>query len=162
MKFFQLPGLFWFLITRVRLYHRSISGHNHDVLRLFQWNCIQRNDLLSNTLATGDILLSGLKYLESRFPQYLKNSRRCGTFCAIDCGTGARRDDVLAKLRSLGVHAGGWGEACWKNKLTTSLGWFIPGLGGVEVYTANHHQYFLGWWNQASHITFNKIKNDPL
>jgi 4-aminobutyrate aminotransferase/(S)-3-amino-2-methylpropionate transaminase len=71
---------------------------------------IKKDDLLGNTLATGDILLSGLKDLESRFPQYLKNTRGRGTFCAIDC-VGARRDDVLAKLRSLGVHAGGCGEA---------------------------------------------------
>ena len=72
---------------------------------------IKKDDLLGNTLATGDILLSGLKDLESRFPQYLKNTRGRGTFCAIDCDTGARRDDVLSKLRRLGVHAGGCGEA---------------------------------------------------
>ena len=72
---------------------------------------IKKNDLLVNTLATGNILLAGLKDLESRFPKYLKNTRGRGTFCAIDCDTGARRDDVLAKLRSLGVHAGGCGEA---------------------------------------------------
>jgi len=72
---------------------------------------IKKDDLLGNTKASGDILLSGLKDLETRFPQYLRNTRGRGTFCAIDCDTGARRDDVLAKLRSLGVHAGGCGEA---------------------------------------------------
>jgi len=72
---------------------------------------IKKDDLLDNTLATGDVLLSGMKDLEGRFPQYLKNSRGRGTFCAIDCDSGARRDDVLNKLRILGVHAGGCGEA---------------------------------------------------
>jgi len=72
---------------------------------------IKKDDLLGNTLAAGDVLLSGLKDLEGRYPQYLKNTRGRGTFCAIDCDSGARRDDVLTKLRSLGVHAGGCGEA---------------------------------------------------
>ena len=34
-----------------------------------------------------------------------------GTFCAIDCDTGARRDQVIAQLRVRGVHCGGCGEA---------------------------------------------------
>ena len=72
---------------------------------------IKKDDLLGNTLAAGDVLLSGLKDLEGRYPQYLKNTRGRGTFCAVDCDSGARRDDVLTKLRSLGVHAGGCGEA---------------------------------------------------
>merc|ERR1719320_253713 len=72
---------------------------------------IKKDDLLGNTLAAGDVLLSGLKDLEGRYPQYLKNTRGRGTFCAVDCDSGARREDVLTKLRSLGVHAGGCGEA---------------------------------------------------
>ena len=39
------------------------------------------------------------------------NARGRGTFCAIDCDSGARRDEVIARLRMLGVHVGGCGEA---------------------------------------------------
>ena len=72
---------------------------------------IRSEALLENTLAAGDVLLGGLKELEARYPHYLSAARGRGTFCAIDCDTGARRDQVLAGLRARGVHCGGCGEA---------------------------------------------------
>jgi len=72
---------------------------------------ISKENLLESTERAGNVLLQGLKDLETRFPQYLANSRGRGTFCAVDCDTGARRDQILTKLRLLGVHAGGCGEA---------------------------------------------------
>jgi len=72
---------------------------------------ISKDSLLSSTQAAGDTLLTGLRTLEARYPQHLANSRGRGTFCAVDCTTSSLRDTILAKLRSLGVHAGGCGEA---------------------------------------------------
>ena len=72
---------------------------------------IRRDNLLAETLATGAVLLGGLQDLESRFPGLLNSARGRGTFCAVNCDSGARRDAILEKLRELGVHAGGCGEA---------------------------------------------------
>ena len=72
---------------------------------------IKSDALLENTLQTGEVLMRGLRELEGRYPQYLSAARGRGTFCAIDCDSGARRDQVLARLRARGVHCGGCGEA---------------------------------------------------
>jgi len=72
---------------------------------------IKKDNLLENTLEAGEVLMQGLRDLQTRYPQYLRNARGRGTFCAIDCDSGARRDQVLARLRGLGVHCGGCGEA---------------------------------------------------
>jgi 4-aminobutyrate aminotransferase/(S)-3-amino-2-methylpropionate transaminase len=55
--------------------------------------------------------MDGLLDLQARFPGLLNSARGRGTFCAINCDSGERRDTVLLKLRELGVHAGGCGEA---------------------------------------------------
>ena len=72
---------------------------------------IRRDSLLQNTIQTGHVLLDGLEQLQDRFPQYINSARGRGTFCAINCDSGARRDTILARLREHGVHAGGCGEA---------------------------------------------------
>jgi len=36
------------------------------------------------------VLLGGLKDLENRFPKILSGARGLGTFCSIDCDSGAR------------------------------------------------------------------------
>ena len=55
---------------------------------------IKADNLLENTLEAGDVLMRGLRELEARYPQYLRAARGRGTFCAIDCDSGARRDQV--------------------------------------------------------------------
>lgn len=91
---------------------------------------ISKEKLLESTVVAGNVLLEGLKDLEARFPQFLANSRGRGTFCAIDCDSTARRDQVLAQLRMLGVHAGGCGEAAIRLR---------PSL----VFQAEHANIFL-------------------
>ena len=51
---------------------------------------IKQDDLLDNTRQAGDVLLNGLKELQNKFPQYLNSARGLGTFCAINCDSGAR------------------------------------------------------------------------
>lgn len=72
---------------------------------------IKKDNLLEETTRTGEVLMDGLLDLQARFPGLLNSARGRGTFCAINCDSGERRDTVLLKLRELGVHAGGCGEA---------------------------------------------------
>ena len=51
---------------------------------------IQKDNLLQLTTEAGKALQDGLKSLEKKFPQYLNSARGLGTFCAINCDTGAR------------------------------------------------------------------------
>ena len=51
---------------------------------------IKSDNLLANTQQAGEVLLGGLRDLESRFPKILSSARGLGTFCSIDCDTGAR------------------------------------------------------------------------
>ena len=50
---------------------------------------IKSDNLLKNTEEAGKVLLDGLKDMQNKFPQYLHSARGLGTFCAIDCDTGA-------------------------------------------------------------------------
>lgn len=71
---------------------------------------IRQDNLLEVTVKAGDVLLSGLRRLENQFPGILHSARGIGTFCAVDADTSARRDSILAKLRTEGIHCGGCGE----------------------------------------------------
>jgi 4-aminobutyrate aminotransferase-like enzyme len=51
---------------------------------------IKSDNLLENTRQAGEVLLGGLKDLENRFPKILSGARGLGTFCSIDCDSGAR------------------------------------------------------------------------
>jgi len=72
---------------------------------------IKSDNLLKNTEEAGKVLLDGLKDMQNKFPQYLHSARGLGTFCAIDCDTGARRDQILTKMRNEGVNCGGCGAS---------------------------------------------------
>jgi len=94
-----------------RIFNTWVGDPSKLVLLDAVLKTIRSENLLQNTLESGDVLMKGLLDLQSRYPQFVKNARGRGTFCAIDCDSGGRRDDVLVKLRRLGVHAGGCGEA---------------------------------------------------
>ena len=67
---------------------------------------VRREALLERVTAVGAELQAGLEGLCVRFPGILSNARGRGTFCAIDCDTGARRDKLIALMRAQGVHLG--------------------------------------------------------
>jgi len=94
-----------------RIFNTWVGDPSKLVLLKAVLDTIETDNLLENTMKSGDTLLSGLLDLQARYPQYLRNARGRGTFCAIDCDSGARRDEVIARLRMLGVHVGGCGEA---------------------------------------------------
>ncbi|XP_023328158.1 4-aminobutyrate aminotransferase, mitochondrial [Eurytemora carolleeae] len=72
---------------------------------------IKAENLLSETMRAGDKLMVGLNSLQDKYPGYLNSVRGRGTFCAVNCDTGARRDWIIGKLREHGVHTGGCGES---------------------------------------------------
>ena len=48
---------------------------------------IKSHDLLGLSQKAGDVMLNGMKELESRFPGLWHASRGLGTFCAVDAPT---------------------------------------------------------------------------
>ncbi|EPE35454.1 PLP-dependent transferase [Glarea lozoyensis ATCC 20868] len=70
---------------------------------------IERLDLVSNTKNVGEYLYNGLEDLAKKYPGEFMNLRGKGqgTFIAFDS---PRRDDVLRKMKSVGVNIGGSGE----------------------------------------------------
>jgi 4-aminobutyrate aminotransferase/(S)-3-amino-2-methylpropionate transaminase len=71
---------------------------------------IKRDKLLENVQASGKRLLEGLKDFGQRYPQHVSNTRGVGTFCAFDCTTPAKRDEIVVKLKVEGVQSGGCGD----------------------------------------------------
>lgn len=69
---------------------------------------VERLGLVENTRTTGDYLYSGLDRLSQKYPQHFQNLRGKGqgTFIAWDT---PKRDEFLAKAKSVGVNIGGSG-----------------------------------------------------
>lgn len=70
---------------------------------------VERLNLVENTRTTGDYLYAGLERLAEKYPQHFKNLRgkNQGTFIAWDT---PKRDEVLAKAKTVGVNIGGSGS----------------------------------------------------
>ncbi|ODM22159.1 4-aminobutyrate aminotransferase [Aspergillus cristatus] len=71
---------------------------------------IERLGLVENTAATGAYLYAGLERLSKQYPQHFQNLRGKGqgTFIAWDS---PKRDEILAKAKSVGVNIGGSGQS---------------------------------------------------
>ncbi|KAJ5495433.1 4-aminobutyrate aminotransferase [Penicillium diatomitis] len=69
---------------------------------------IERHDLVENTRITGDYLYAGLERLAKQYPEHFQNLRgkNQGTFIAWDT---PKRDQFLAKAKTVGVNIGGSG-----------------------------------------------------
>ena len=63
---------------------------------------IHEEDLVGNAARMGDLLLTGLKDLQTRFPQLVSNARGLGLMCSFDLPTAAQRD----RIKSLGYEEG--------------------------------------------------------
>ena len=78
-----------FLLKLIKsLFYSQISGKLIILDAVLK--TIKQDNLLENTRQAGDVLLNGLKQLQTKFPQYLNSARGLGTFCAINCDSGAR------------------------------------------------------------------------
>ena len=71
---------------------------------------VERLGLVENTRITGDYLYAGLERLSQKYPQHFQNLRGKGqgTFIAWDT---PKRDEFLAKAKSVGVNIGGSGAS---------------------------------------------------
>ena len=63
---------------------------------------IKRDRLLENVQASGRKLMDGMKDLAKRYPQHMNSVRGVGTFCAFDCSSAEKRDEIVAKLKEKG------------------------------------------------------------
>ena len=73
-------------------------------------NEIERLNLVENTAMVGDYLFAGIERLAQQYPQHFQNLRGKGqgTFIAFD---NPKRDDFLAKAKTLGINIGGSGAS---------------------------------------------------
>ena len=71
---------------------------------------IERLDLVANAAATGEYLYAGLQQLSRRYPGEITSLRGKGqgTFIAWDS---PRRDDVLRRMKGVGINIGGSGQS---------------------------------------------------
>jgi 4-aminobutyrate aminotransferase/(S)-3-amino-2-methylpropionate transaminase len=71
---------------------------------------IERDGLLTQTQATGEVLVDALRDLSARYPALLSAARGAGTWAAIDCVDAATREKLLAQVRQRGLEMGGSGD----------------------------------------------------
>lgn len=65
-------------------------------------NVIKRDDLLSVVEKSGEVLMSGLRDLESEFPALINSTRGRGTFITFDAADAKLRDDIVRRLLQKG------------------------------------------------------------
>ncbi|VVC31952.1 Pyridoxal phosphate-dependent transferase, subdomain 2,4-aminobutyrate aminotransferase [Cinara cedri] len=70
---------------------------------------IKRDNLLSVVEKSGEVLMSGLRDLESEFPALINSTRGRGTFITFDAADAKLRDDIVRRLLQKGVQSGGCG-----------------------------------------------------
>ncbi|CAF0885018.1 unnamed protein product [Adineta steineri] len=71
---------------------------------------VKQENLIENTKKTGDVLLTGLKNLNQKYPQLFYNIRGLGTFCAFDMPNASVRDKFLVQMRNAGIQMGACGD----------------------------------------------------
>lgn len=73
---------------------------------------IEKHGLVQKTAEVGDYLYASLKTLFARFPGKVHSLRgeNFGTFIAWSCESPATRNDLLLKMRSVGINIGGCGD----------------------------------------------------
>ncbi|KAG1682967.1 4-aminobutyrate aminotransferase, mitochondrial [Nymphon striatum] len=97
---------------------------------------IKSDGLLEVVKDSGKKLLSGLRALQEKYPQYLLNSRGLGTFCSVDFADAKLRDAAVQALHDVGVHCGGCGEKTFR--IRTAL-----------IFTSAHVDIFLNKFDQV-------------
>lgn len=106
------------------IYHKSELDPRHGARIFNTWvgepsklvlleaviDTIKRENLLARVTSVGEQMKKGLVEISDKYPGVLSNFRGLGTFCAVDCGSPAIRDAIIAQMRKEGVHLGVCGE----------------------------------------------------
>lgn len=71
---------------------------------------IKCDDLLKNVEKTGHKMKCELTCLQNEFPQLLNSVRGRGTFLAVNTVNLTLRNEIIKKLKKVGIQAGGCGE----------------------------------------------------
>ncbi len=76
----------------------TFGGNFIDMMRLkLVLEVIENENLVENSRVQGEVLVSGLRALEAKYPQAVSNARGRGLMCAIDLKDPASRDKLLKK-----------------------------------------------------------------
>ena len=89
-----------------RIFNTWVGEKSKLILLEAVLDTIAKENLLGRVTEVGDDMLRGLEDLSSKYPGVFSNVRGRGTFCAVDCDTAARRDKIVAGMRTEGVHLG--------------------------------------------------------
>eukprot|EP00002_Diphylleia_rotans_P031750 TRINITY_DN6611_c0_g1_i1.p1 TRINITY_DN6611_c0_g1~~TRINITY_DN6611_c0_g1_i1.p1 ORF type:complete len:493 (+),score=103.45 TRINITY_DN6611_c0_g1_i1:49-1527(+) len=110
-KRFQAAGFYHKLETRPTFPYRNFNTWLGDPIRALQAKVIideiLNKNLVDNARITGSYLKQGLEAIQH---PYVSNVRGQGLFLAFDCPTGAKRDDLVTRMRNKGVLVGGCGD----------------------------------------------------
>lgn len=73
-----------------RIFNTWVGDPGKLILLEAVLKAIDKDNLLENTIQAGDVLLTGLKNLQTKYPGLVHSARGLGTFCAIDADTPTR------------------------------------------------------------------------
>jgi len=93
-----------------RIFNTWVGEKSKLILLEAVLDTIAKENLLDRVTEVGDDMILGLEDLASRYPGVFSNVRGRGTFCAIDCDTAQRREKIVARMRTEGVHLGVCGD----------------------------------------------------
>ena len=73
-----------------RIFNTWVGDPGKVVLLDAVLKTVKKDNLLDNTLKAGEVLMSGMKNLEKKYPGLVHSTRGIGTFIAFDADTSAR------------------------------------------------------------------------
>ncbi|XP_069590096.1 4-aminobutyrate aminotransferase, mitochondrial [Ranitomeya imitator] len=117
-----------------RIFNTWLGDPSKTLLLTEVLNVIKREDLLSNAVQAGKVLLDGLLDFQSRYPHLVSRARGRGTFCSFDAPNDETRSKLIAQARNKGVVLGGCGDRSIR---------FRPTL----VFKEHHAHLFLNIFN---------------
>ncbi|CAG7722888.1 unnamed protein product [Allacma fusca] len=79
---------------------------------------MKRDNVVKSIQVSTDILLKGLKDLQEQYPHFLNSARGQGTVFAVDAANTTLRDNILVKLREMGINACGYGKRAIRLRLS--------------------------------------------
>ncbi|XP_053551219.1 4-aminobutyrate aminotransferase, mitochondrial [Bombina bombina] len=117
-----------------RIFNTWLGDPSKNLLLAEVLNVIKREDLVTNAVQSGKVLIDGLLDMQSRYPHLISRVRGKGTFCSFDAPNDATRTKLITQARNKGVVLGGCGDKSIR---------FRPTL----VFKEHHAHLFLNIFN---------------